>query len=64
MRTQRQYTILVQIHVENSEEAEYFMDKVDGKIVLDTNTLSKDNHEIVDWEEIDPEQDERNSVYK
>ncbi len=54
MTTRKQFLVTVRIDAFDSEEVEYFFHHwiADGKLTLDTEILSEDNHEVIDWEEI------------
>jgi hypothetical protein len=54
MKTKRQFLVTIRIDAENSEEAEYFFDyHANQPFTLDVDLLDQDNHEVIDWEEID-----------
>lgn len=58
METRRQFLLTIRIDAENSEETEYFTHEwADGRITLDLETLSNENHEVIEWEEIDQDED-------
>jgi hypothetical protein len=48
----RQYLYVIRVDAEDSEPDDYFLNQESGTITLDLQTLSRDNHEVIEWEEI------------
>lgn len=55
-QTRRQFLVTIRIDAYESEDVEYFINREKGDYdngdSLDMETLSHENHEVIDWEEI------------
>ena len=52
LETDRQYLVTIRIDTDCAEEIEHFFDATKEEIFLDVSQLSRQNHVVIDWEEI------------